>query len=176
MSEPTLITPVDAGRTRFGEVPRYREGLYDLGYGIYAWLVPNGSWGESNAGLITGDGASLLVDTLWDLKYTGAMLEAMRPLTESAPIQIVVNTHADSDHWWGNQLLAGREIITSQAAYEEMHHLQPAAMVLLGRVGRLLSSLRLFGADKVGRWFRNMVAPYDSGGVTPALPTRTFSG
>ncbi|MCA9941815.1 MAG: hypothetical protein KC418_24420, partial [Anaerolineales bacterium] len=68
------ITASGATRTRYQAVPHYTEGLYDLGRDSYAWLVPNGSWGESNAGLIVGDGASLLVDTLWDLPYTRAML------------------------------------------------------------------------------------------------------
>ena len=52
------------GRTRFQEVPSYEEVLYDLGNEVYAWMVPNGSWGESNAGLMIGDGESFLIDTL----------------------------------------------------------------------------------------------------------------
>lgn len=170
------IAPSGAERTRFGETPKYAEGLYDLGNRLYAWLVPNGSWGESNAGLIVGDGESLLVDTLWDIKYTRAMLDAVRPLTDSAPLRYVVNTHADGDHWWGNQLVSHAEIITSQASYDEMLVLKPQSMITLGRVGKLLSALGLFGADKVGHWFQNMVAPYDFQEVTPTPATRTFEG
>ncbi len=59
----TCITPSGAQKTRFGETPQYTEGLYDLNHRLYAWLVPNGSWGESNAGLIVGNGELLLVDT-----------------------------------------------------------------------------------------------------------------
>jgi len=66
--------------TRFNEVPKYVVGLYDLNNRLYAWMVPNGSWGETNAGLIVGDGESLLVDTLWDVRYTCYMLDAMRPI------------------------------------------------------------------------------------------------
>lgn len=170
------ITPTGAKRTRFGEIPKYDEGLYDLGNRLYAWLAPNGSWGESNAGLIVGDGQSLLVDTLWDIKYTRAMLDAMQPLIDPAPLKYVVNTHADGDHWWGNQLVSHAEIITSQASYEEMLVLKPQSMITLGRVGMLLSALRLFGADKVGSWFQNMVTPYDFQEVTPTPATRTFEG
>jgi glyoxylase-like metal-dependent hydrolase (beta-lactamase superfamily II) len=39
-----------------------------------------------------------------------------------------------------------------------------------------LSTLRLFGADKVGRWFQAMVAPYDFQAVTHTPATRTFEG
>jgi cyclase len=59
--------------------------------------------GESNAGLVVGDGTSLLVDTLWDPRLTRRMLNAMAALIEGAPIKRLVNTHSDGDHWWGNQ-------------------------------------------------------------------------
>ena len=176
MANRTAITTSSARRTRYGETPRYAEGLYDLGRRLYAWLVPNGSWGESNAGLISGDGESLLVDTLWDLNCTRAMLEAMQPLTVAAPLRYVVNTHADGDHWWGNELVAQAEIITSRAARDEGRSLRPESMILLGRTGKVLSGLGLFGAGKVGRWFQTMVAPYDFRAVTPTLATRTFEG
>jgi len=171
-----LIARSGAQRTRFSEIPNYVEGLYDLNNHIYAWMVPNGSWGESNAGLIAGKGEALLVDTLWDVKYTRAMIDAMRSLTDAAPIKYVVNTHADGDHWWGNQLVTKAEIITSQASYDELLSVQPKSMLLLDRVGKLLSTIRLFGANKVGHWFQSMVAPYDFHEVTPTLPTRTFEG
>jgi glyoxylase-like metal-dependent hydrolase (beta-lactamase superfamily II) len=174
MNNWTCITQTGAQRTRFDEVPKYAEGLYDLGNQTYAWMVPNGSWGESNTGLIVGEGESLLIDTLWDLKYTQAMLDAMRPVMDAAPLKVVVNTHADGDHFWGNELVTPAEIITSQASYEEMLNIQPKSMIMLGKVGKLASALRILGADKVGRWFQGMVAPYDYQAVTQTLPTRTF--
>ena len=51
----------------------YTKGLHDLGNGCWAWLAPDGSWGWSNSGLISDDGVSLLVDTLFDLKLTREM-------------------------------------------------------------------------------------------------------
>jgi cyclase len=160
------------GQTRFQEVPKYEEGLYDIGNKVYAWVVPNGSWGESNAGLLIGNGESLLIDTLWDLKYTRAMLDAMAPLTKKNPIKTVINTHADGDHWWGNELVANAEIISSRAACDEMNHIKPVSMILLGSMlGKLLS---FFGARQVGHWFQHMVLPYDFKEVTPTMPTRTF--
>jgi len=162
------------GQTRFQEVPMYEEGLYDLSNKVYAWMVPNGSWGESNAGLLIGNGESLLIDTLWDLKYTRTMLDAMAPLIKKNPIKTLINTHADGDHWWGNELVANAEIISSQAACDEMNHIKPVSMILLGSIlGKLLSFL---GARQVGHWFQNMVLPYDFKKVTPTMPTRTFEG
>jgi cyclase len=78
---------------------RFDGGLREVAPGIHAWLQPNGTWGESNAALVVGDGASLLVDTLWDVRLTARMLDAMRPLTDGAPIATLVNTHSDGDHW-----------------------------------------------------------------------------
>jgi hypothetical protein len=41
----------------------YTLGLHEVGDNSYAYLQPDGGWGYSNAGLIVGDGVSLLVDT-----------------------------------------------------------------------------------------------------------------
>ncbi len=176
MNQWKCIAATGARRTRFDETPNYHEGLYDLNHGVYAWMTPNGSWGESNAGLVVGNGASLLIDTLWDLKYTRAMLDAMDPLTEISPIKTVVITHADGDHWWGNQLVVGAEIIATKDCCDEMAAVLPKAMLLLGDTGKLLSRIPVFGFDKVGHWFKNMVAPYNFREVTPTTPTRTFTG
>jgi cyclase len=39
-----------------------RGGLHELGDGLFCYLQPDGTWGWSNAGLVTGDGTSLLLD------------------------------------------------------------------------------------------------------------------
>ena len=74
----------------------YRKGLRDLGNGCYGYLQPDGSCGWSNAGLIVDSGESLLVDTLFDLKLTAAMLAAMRQAEPQAAARIgtLVNTGA----------------------------------------------------------------------------------
>jgi cyclase len=138
-------------------------------------MVPNGTWGESNSGLIVGEGEALLVDTLWDLGYTRTMLSAMETVLQGIPIGHVVNTHGDGDHFWGNQLLPDAETIATVAALQEMDDLSPASLVLVGRVGRILSHLPILGADTVGHWLRGMVAPYDFGSVRMAPARRTFS-
>src|SRR6202007_2798441 len=94
----------------------FKKGLQDIGDGCYAYLQPDGSWGWSNAGLVVGDGASLLVDTLFDLPLTAEMLKTMDAVTAAAPIQTLVNTHANGDHFYGNELVSNAEIISSSAA------------------------------------------------------------
>lgn len=176
MKKVNPVFMITAERTRFQEIPQYAEGLYDLGAQVYAWLVPNGSWGESNAGLIVGEKTSLLIDTLWDVRLTRGMLAAMEPLTAAAPISRLINTHADGDHFWGNQLIPTADIIASAAAAAEMRDTRPLQMLMFGFLGRCLSMLKFGGTGKAGHWFEGMVKPYNFKEVKPTLPTRTFSG
>ena len=107
--------------------------LLEVADGVHAYLQPAGTWGWSNAGLLVGDAASLLVDTLFDLDLTRRMLDAMAALTGTRPIETVVNTHANGDHCYGNQLLAGDgvEIVASAAAARELEEVTPALLDLL---------------------------------------------
>lgn len=165
-----------ANATRFGEPPAYAEGLYEIAPGVHAWLVPNGSWGESNAGLVRGENGSLLVDTLWDVPKTQGMLDAMRPVLGGNLPETLVNTHADGDHFWGNQLLPEADSITSDKALAEMQHHKPATMLAFGRLGRVLSFLPIAKARRAGRYFQAMCAPYAFAGVTHTPAKRSFSG
>jgi len=141
----------------------YERGLVEVGAGCHAYLQPDGSWGWSNAGLITGDGASLLVDTLFDLTLTAAMLDAMAPLTASAPLQSVVNTHANGDHCYGNQLVADVEIIATTATAQEMPEVPPAMLAALNKAD-----------GELGELFRSFFGAFDFDGIELTLPTRTF--
>ncbi len=140
-------------------------GLHEVADGCHAYLQPDGGWGYSNAGLIVGDGASLLVDTLFDLDLTAAMLGSMDALTAVAPIGTVVNTHANGDHCYGNQLVADREIIASRAAAEEMSHVPPAMMAGLNSA-----------PGDVGDLFRSFFGDFRFDGIDLTPPTRTFEG
>ena len=86
----------------------YTKGLHELGDELYAYLQPDGGWGWSNAGLVTAGGTSLLIDTLYDLRLTREMLEAMAPVTSDHPIDAAMNTHSNPDHCFGNELLPTR--------------------------------------------------------------------
>ncbi len=95
--------------------------------GVWAYLQPDGGWGWSNAGLVTSNDQSLLIDTLFDLRLTAEMLDAMRGVTPAAArIDTVVNTHANGDHCYGNALVADSVIISSARCAEEMRALPPS--------------------------------------------------
>ncbi len=143
----------------------YDKGLFELGDSCYAYLQPDGSWGWSNAGLVMGDGASLLVDTLFDLKLTADMLAAMQPVTRMAPIGTLVNTHANGDHCYGNELVHGAEIIASAATAHEMTEVPPAMLAALNHAD-----------GEVGALFRHFFGAFEFDGITVTMPTRTFEG
>jgi cyclase len=143
----------------------YELGLHEVGAACYAYLQPDGGWGWSNAGLIVGDGTSLLVDTLFDLHLTARMLTTMAPVVGSAPIGTVFNTHANGDHCFGNQLVGATEIVASTAAAEEMADVPPA----------LLAALTVADGE-VGELFRSFFGAFDFDGIEPPAATRTFDG
>ena len=143
----------------------FTRGLHELTDRCYAYLQPDGSWGWSNAGLVVGDGVSLLVDTLFDLKLTAAMLEAMAPVRAAAPIATVVNTHANGDHCFGNQRVAGAEIVASTATAGEMGEYSPALLAGLNNA-----------PGELGEMFRGFFGAFDFAGIELTLPTRTFDG
>ncbi len=148
----------------------YKRGLADLGNGTFAYLQPDGSWGWSNAGLITDGDQSLLVDTLFDLKLTRDMLSAMRAAAPRAAktIGTLVNTHHNGDHCYGNELVEGAEIIASTHAAEEMKREQPT---LLANFMKAAPGLGL-----TGEYLMHCFGAFDFNGITPTPPTTTFSG
>jgi cyclase len=143
----------------------YSLGLHEISDGVHAYLQPDGGWGWSNAGLIVGDGTSLLVDTLFDLRLTQEMLNAMASLVGTAPIDTVVNTHANGDHCYGNQLVKNAEIIASSATAHEMSEVPPSMLAALNNA-----------PGEVGDLFRHFFGEFEFDGIELTLPTRTFDG
>lgn len=144
----------------------YPRGLADLGNNCYAWMLPDGSWGWSNSGLIVGDGESLLVDTHFDLALTQEMLDGISSLTDAAPLRYSLISHANGDHYFGHQLLPDNvEIIASEAANVD---------ITQADVDRLAGLKDLDGP--VGDFARHIFGPFDFSGVVATPATRTFSG
>jgi len=148
----------------------YTRGLHDLGNSIYAYLQPDGTWGWSNAGILVDGEASLLIDTLFDLKLTQQMLDTMRKsIPAAAHIDMVVNTHANGDHCYGNELVADAQIIASARTAQEMiEGVKPQLMAAvlkqapqLGQLGEYMS--RIFGS-------------FDFDNITLTPPKTTFEG
>jgi len=146
----------------------YQRGLQDFGNGCYAWLLPDGSWGYSNAGLIADQGESLLVDTLYDLAHTREMLNALRAAEPAAArIGTLVNTHSNGDHTFGNQLVEGARIIASRGCAEEMAARPPERFLGMLRDWRELGEVGAFLQEMLGSRF-------DYAGIVYTPPTQTF--
>jgi cyclase len=145
----------------------FTKGLHELGDGLWAYLQPSGTWGYSNAGLVAGDGTSLLVDTLFDLRLTREMLDAMTPITRTRPIDTLVNTHANGDHCYGNQLVPDRaEIYATVAAAEEMT-VYPASR---------LDALKRSEDEALREFAEYAFGDFEFGGIEGRMPDRTFTG
>lgn len=146
---------------------QYTKGLHDLGNGCHAYLVPDGSWGWSNAGLIADGEATLLVDTLFDLKCTGEMLARMRDAVPAAErIGVLVNTHADGDHTFGNQLVEGARIIGTEGTVSDFDRFDPKMLVAVQ------NDPSKFGG--AGEFMAECFRPFDFSGIELTPPTETF--
>jgi len=178
-------------RTLLGKGARYSRGLQQVGEGVFAWLQPNGEWGESNAGVVVGEGEALLIDTLFDPHLTQRMLDAIGEQVHE-PIRTLVNTHSDGDHVFGNQLLPDAEIVATAAAAHLIREETADALQrfkqlapVLKTVGRLplpvVGTLPLPGLPRMplralGEYIGWMLSPYDFSGVRITPPTREFGG
>jgi cyclase len=117
---------------------------------------------------VTGEDSSLLIDTLFDLRLTHEMLDSMRGVTDTHPIQTVLNTHGNGDHCYGNQLVpSDAEIYSSQAATEDMAAVPPAVMQALQEYD-LGEDLNAFVSYAFG--------PFRFDDIEFRPPTQTFSG
>ncbi len=134
--------------------------LEQLAPDVYACLQPDRGLGCSNSGLVNR-GGGLVVDTFWDLPHTRELIAQYQRVWR-APARRVVNTHANGDHCWGNQLFEGAEIIGHRLCAEEFKSQDPAALqarITSGWSGQRPSA------------FSQRLAGWDFSGITLTPPT-----
>lgn len=149
---------------------RFTKGLHDIGRGHFAYLQPDGAWGYSNAGLVVDGEESLLVDTLFDERLTAEMLDSMKDAAGvgGGDITTLVNTHANGDHTYGNQLVHNAEIIASKASAGELIEMPPEKMAEIMKIAPHMG--------EAGTFLLDIFKDFDFSGVKLRAPTRTFSG
>jgi glyoxylase-like metal-dependent hydrolase (beta-lactamase superfamily II) len=95
------------------------------------------------------------------------MLEAMAPLVKRAPIDAALNTHANPDHCFGNELLpSATEIYASATSAAEMGELSPEMLHALKSAPGMPPDLAAFVEHAFG--------PFDFSNITLRAPSRTF--
>jgi glyoxylase-like metal-dependent hydrolase (beta-lactamase superfamily II) len=148
----------------------FTKGLHDLGGDAFAYLQPNGDWGWSNAGFVRDGEASLLIDTLFDARLTGDMLTTIGDATGigADDIGVLVNTHANGDHTFGNGLVTNARIVASAASAAEMEEQSAASLAALMR--------RAPEWGETGAYLIWIFGDFDFAGAAPKAPTETFSG
>jgi 2-keto-4-pentenoate hydratase/2-oxohepta-3-ene-1,7-dioic acid hydratase in catechol pathway/glyoxylase-like metal-dependent hydrolase (beta-lactamase superfamily II) len=145
----------------------YTRGLHEVADRVWAWILPDGGFGWSNAGLVAGDGASLLVDTLFDLPLTREMLDAMAPITDRAPITDALITHSNGDHTHGNQLLdRSVRVIAAKGTAEEIAHGMAPEMLVMAQTADL--------GPVATPYLRERFGPFDFNGITLRNADQTF--
>ncbi|OBI50689.1 2-hydroxyhepta-2,4-diene-1,7-dioate isomerase [Mycobacterium kyorinense] len=145
----------------------YTRGLHEVAPRVWAWMLPDGGYGWSNAGLVAGSGASLLVDTLFDLPLSREMLAAVKPVTDEAPISDALITHSNGDHTHGNQLLdPSVRIIAAKGTAEEIAHGMAPEMLAMTQTADL--------GPIATRYLRDRFGPFDFSGIRLRNADQTF--
>jgi 2-keto-4-pentenoate hydratase/2-oxohepta-3-ene-1,7-dioic acid hydratase in catechol pathway/glyoxylase-like metal-dependent hydrolase (beta-lactamase superfamily II) len=163
---PDAAPPASRVNRAPAKVP-YTRGLHEVADRVWAWTLPDGGYGWSNAGLVAGEGASLLVDTLFDLALTREMLAAMRHITSAAPITDALITHSNGDHTHGNQLLDDSvRIIAARGTAEEIAHGMAPEMLAMAQTANLGPVATPYTRDRFGH--------FDFSGITVRNADQTF--
>jgi len=146
----------------------FRQGVHDIGNGVYGYVQPDGTWGFSNAGLVSSQGETLLIDTLMSVPRTRDMLAEFAKVPGGAKIDRLMNTHANPDHFFGNGVVEGAEIVSTAKTRDEMAGFNPQALANLSANWPSMGEAGEFLFETMGRKF-------DFSGVDElALPTTTF--
>ncbi|MFC9234800.1 MBL fold metallo-hydrolase [Streptomyces decoyicus] len=80
--------------------------------GVYVYEQPDGGWCLNNAGVITGGGRCILVDTVATRARAERLRDEVARVAPGGP-DIVVNTHFHGDHVFGNSLFTPRATVIS---------------------------------------------------------------
>jgi len=136
--------------------------LRALAKDVYACLQEDRGLGCSNSGLVNR-GGGLVVDTFWDLPHTRQMIDLYSGVWKE-PARRVLNTHANGDHCWGNQLFAGAELIGHRECAEHFRRENPQMMQMLRGAGE--------SSDGPMRALAQALQDWDFSGIELTPPTR----
>jgi cyclase len=84
--------------------------------GVLAWVQPDGSWWINNAGAVTDEDGTIIIDTCATEARTSRFLTMVRDVTGDAPLRMAVNTHQHGDHTYGNSVLPESTVLIAHEA------------------------------------------------------------
>lgn len=138
--------------------------LRQLAGGVYAAIAREGAGASSNAGIIDLGGYSLVFDTFETPAAARDLLAAAKTLTGSAP-RYVVNSHAHTDHWMGNQVFDGAAILSTEktrewmpAMAEELLELREEPSLMESDLQRTRERVAAASTDRARQWFQNRLS------------------
>jgi len=99
----------------------------------WAAIAAEGGGAVANAGVVDLGGRSLVFDTFLTPRAASDLRAAAEEL--AGPVAWVVNSHAHSDHWGGNQAFAGVPIAASQRTPELIEETGPGRLEELREAG-----------------------------------------
>jgi glyoxylase-like metal-dependent hydrolase (beta-lactamase superfamily II) len=84
--------------------------MKQIGSGLYAYISDNDA--SANSTFLIGNDGILVVDTGFDAKEGGKLLEKIRSLS-SLPVKFIINTHYHRDHQGGNAVVGPSATVIS---------------------------------------------------------------
>jgi cyclase len=97
----------------------WKTGMVEVGPRVWAYVQATGETGISNAGLIVGPEAAVVVDALMVPSMTRSLLAAIRKTTRK-PVARLINTHHHLDHTGGNRFFKGATIVATEKCREAL--------------------------------------------------------
>src|SRR5438874_8535447 len=87
--------------------------------GVYAAIAAPAYKVNSNAAVIVTDDGVVVVDSHSKPSAARAVYKEIQAVTNK-PVRKIINTHFHWDHWQGNEVYTGAEVITSQQTKENL--------------------------------------------------------
>lgn len=132
---------------------------------VYAGMVEDNGLGWSNSGFID-KGEGLVVDTMYDLNFAQNLKDLYFEVSKKDP-GYIVNTHANGDHMWGNQIFEKACIIGHTTLLEDASREKPEDFEKLKILAKATDDP---GIKQIAKY----MAPFDFNGINITLPKITF--
>jgi cyclase len=97
----------------------WKTGMVEVGPRVWAYVQATGETGISNAGLIVGHEAAVVVDALMVPSMTRRLVAAIKKTTRK-PVAQLINTHHHLDHTGGNRFFKGATIVATEKCREAL--------------------------------------------------------